>query len=443
MKRSTKYKLASFLCLTGVLFGYNQCISPMGGSAQKNSLKFSSTSSNSTNASSNVSRAVSLDAFSQSVYPITRAHCVACHGVSQTPMHAASDINVAFDAVINSSKVDFNNPANSRLVLKLRTENHNCWGDCAQNSSEMEAAVTKWKTLLGGTTGDVTNTNVNGKTTKDSVTVSEALNPKNGIDSGTVTLMAEASSLKTPMTSAAENGTSYVWTPSNAGVKDLTFTDAGTATLNFSVNASDFYKVFMYVNASSATSDSLYAKISGSNYKDWTIGATTGFQWKELTNTPQQLETDFYLSGGKPYQIELRQKEPGVKVSKVVVTNDLAYDPNAMAQVNQKATISVPIADISGVADSYFDIDIEIFDVYSYKLTNPRIRSTKDMKIKTVKVLVNGSFNPQHSTYLAVNKTITTADPTVSPYSMILLKDKGPDYDKLSFSFDVIEAAVK
>lgn len=167
---------------------------------------------------------------------------------------------------------------------------------------------------------------------------------------------------------------------------------------------------------------------------------TTGFQWQELTNTPQKLETEFYLTASKSYQVELRQKVSGVKVSKVVVTNDPDYNPNALARVSQKATLTVPLADMIGVADAYLDIDVEEYDMYSYKVTNPRIRSSKDIKVKKMKILVNGVFNPQHATFLIVDKTITKSDSILSPYSMVMLKDKGADFDKLSFSFDVIEA---
>ncbi len=438
MKKSLKYKLSSIFVLGAVLIGYNQCVS--SPNTKKNTLKFSDKSGNSSTVATSNTRAISLDAFSKSVYPVLRARCVSCHGGSQTPLHASSDINIAFDAVINSSKVDFTNTANSRLVLKLRNENHNCWGTCTSNADEILTQVNKWKSLTAGTAGDIANTTVSGNTTKDSMTISTALDPNSNGAATNITLMAEASSIKAPMVIAQENGTTYVWTPANAGIKDLTSTTAGTAILNFSVAATDFYKVFMYVNAASASSDSVYVKMAGSDYKEWTIGTTTGYMWKEVTNTPQKLETEFYLTGSKSYQLEIRQKEPGVKISKVVLTSDLTYDPGAMAKVNQKATLSVSLADLTGISDSYFDIDIEEFDLYSYKLTNPKIRTSKDIKIKKLKVLVNGNFNPQHSTYLTVDKTVTKTDSVLSTYSMVLLKDKGPEFDKLSFSFEVIDA---
>ena len=40
----------------------------------------------------------------------------------------SDDIDVAWDAAI--SKIDLDNPANSRFVLRLRQESHNCWTNC-------------------------------------------------------------------------------------------------------------------------------------------------------------------------------------------------------------------------------------------------------------------------------------------------------------------------
>ena len=56
---------------------------------------------------------------------------------------------------------------------------------------------------------------------------------------------------------------------------------------------------------------------------------------------------------------------------------------------------------------------IEEYNLYSYKLTNPRGRTSKVLRIKKLKVLVNESFNPQHSTYLVVDKVVGTTDPVL------------------------------
>ncbi len=87
-------------------------------------------------------------AFAATVYPLVRQYCSRCHQASsqtpQQPYFASSDVNVAYDAV--KTKINLDDPAQSRLVLRLRQEFHNCWTDCAANSNTMEAAI---QTLAG------------------------------------------------------------------------------------------------------------------------------------------------------------------------------------------------------------------------------------------------------------------------------------------------------
>jgi len=170
--------------------------------------------------------------------------------------------------------------------------------------------------------------------------------------------------------------------------------------------------------------------------KEWHIKVTKGFEWREVTTGTQFLDTPFYIGGGINFGVEIRQRDDGLKISKVTITNDQTFNPADTKPL--KSTITMPLASMSGVANSFFDIDIEEYDMYSYKLTNPRIKTTQDIYVKNLKVLVNGSFNPQHATYTIVNKKVNPADSALSTYSMILLKDKGLDNDRLSFSFEHI-----
>jgi hypothetical protein len=77
------------------------------------------------------------------VYPVLTDYCTACHSsaavVPQQPFFADPDVATAYDAV--KPKIDLNDPASSRLVVRLRDEFHNCWSDCAANSAEMQAAI--------------------------------------------------------------------------------------------------------------------------------------------------------------------------------------------------------------------------------------------------------------------------------------------------------------
>ncbi len=446
MKRSTKYKLTSFLCLGLVLIGYNQCINPMQAT-NKSAMKFSADGkgsgtgqapNNSNTLSSAEVRAISIEAFKTTVYPITRARCVSCHGTTQTPLHASSNLETAHNVLVDNFKIDFNNIPSSRMVLKLKNERHNCWGDCTANANEMQEEITEWKRIIDEKAPDATDSsNVSTHTTSETKTIAEILSPENLIDQGTITLMAESGSLRTPMVKATDNGTSYIWAPEGTGTKNLTSADAGLAYVNFKLTNSDFYKVYMFVNAPDANSDSVYVKVAGSDTKEWHIRTLTkGFEWREVTNTTSYQDSPFYIAGGSNFGVELRQRDDGLKISKITITNDPMFDPNATKAL--KSTISMPISSLSGVSGSMLDIDIEEYDMYSYKLTNPRIRTTQDIYVKSLKVLVNGSYNPQHATYTVVNKKVSAADGVLSNYSMILLKDKGLDSDKLSFAFDHI-----
>ncbi len=75
--------------------------------------------------------------------PILTEYCAGCHSssasVPQQPFFADPDVVTAYDAA--RPKIDLDDPDNSRLVVRLRDEFHNCWSDCAANSAEMLAAI--------------------------------------------------------------------------------------------------------------------------------------------------------------------------------------------------------------------------------------------------------------------------------------------------------------
>ncbi len=62
------------------------------------------------------------------------------------PFFASNDPDEAYAAV--RSKINLDNPASSRLVVRLRSEFHNCWSDCVSNSTTMEAAVKSFTDLI-------------------------------------------------------------------------------------------------------------------------------------------------------------------------------------------------------------------------------------------------------------------------------------------------------
>jgi hypothetical protein len=81
--------------------------------------------------------------FATTVHPVVEQYCSRCHtstaAGSQSPYFASNDVDEAYAAA--KVKMNLDQPALSRLVVRLRSEFHNCWGDCAANASAMEAAI--------------------------------------------------------------------------------------------------------------------------------------------------------------------------------------------------------------------------------------------------------------------------------------------------------------
>lgn len=81
--------------------------------------------------------------FATTVHPLLEQHCARCHtstaAASQSPFFASGDVDEAYAAA--KVKINLDQPALSRLVVRLRTEFHNCWSDCATDATTMQNAI--------------------------------------------------------------------------------------------------------------------------------------------------------------------------------------------------------------------------------------------------------------------------------------------------------------
>ncbi|WP_437674117.1 hypothetical protein [Sorangium sp. So ce131] len=98
-------------------------------------------------------RAVSLKAFQETVYPLLLDNCSGCHSTStdaQAPIHADLNPELAHEYAL--TRVNFRKPVDSKLVVRMGIDRHNCFGrDCKDANAQMLAAVEAWAAAVAPT----------------------------------------------------------------------------------------------------------------------------------------------------------------------------------------------------------------------------------------------------------------------------------------------------
>ncbi len=81
--------------------------------------------------------------YASTIHPLATTYCAQCHSSEaqfpQQPYFAESSVDIAYAAA--RQKINLDDPVNSRFVLRLGNEFHNCWSDCPSNASDMLDAV--------------------------------------------------------------------------------------------------------------------------------------------------------------------------------------------------------------------------------------------------------------------------------------------------------------
>jgi hypothetical protein len=106
--------------------------------------------------STGFNKAESLVAFEETLYAHLRSSgCAGCHntavpeevGGQQAPLHSDDDVALAHEYAL--TRVNFKDPENSKFVVRMRLDRHNCPGaSCASAATAMLEAVEAWKARI-------------------------------------------------------------------------------------------------------------------------------------------------------------------------------------------------------------------------------------------------------------------------------------------------------
>lgn len=424
------YKVLVLVLLGSIITVYTNCGSPF---STQSALTWKS----------NLALAGSKEGFEATVYPITRANCASCHS-TLSPTHASADVDAAHDAAY--SKVNFGNIPNSRLVRKLRDENHNCWSNCAENADEMQAAVEDWYAAIEAAEGADPTPTINpppGPTTLRTIqtmTIAQELaNMANPLKSNTVALNVGSAMITAPMARNVDGFGEFLQVPDDGNNLTLANNDAtaGIAMMNMRLPAAGTYRIWGYVLAPDNNSNAFYAGIAPTatpntfigGIRNWTITANANPRW-------QVLNQNFVIPSAGNYTLTLREQRDGTKIYRIFVTSDAAFNGDDVASF-LGVTLSFDISSIVGTPGVRFLIDVSDYDIYTYLLTRPRIVTpTQNIRVRNVRLMVNNSWSPQNSTFTTVDKITTPTDGILSGFPMIVLKDQGENVDRFHFEFE-------
>lgn len=94
----------------------------------------------------NFDKQASQAAFETTLYPLLRENCSQCHSTetrAQAPIHSDSNLALAHEYAL--TRVNFRHPEDSKFVVRMVIDRHNCFRDpCSVAGEEMLAAVEAW-----------------------------------------------------------------------------------------------------------------------------------------------------------------------------------------------------------------------------------------------------------------------------------------------------------
>lgn len=433
------YKVAVLVLLASITVVYTNCGSPF---STQSKLAWQSNALNASEAS--------YEGFKTTVWPITRANCASCHEASQTPYHASTDYKKAHDEVLSNHKVNFSNIPGSRLVAKLRDESHNCWGNCAANAAEMQTAIEDWYAAIEA--ADATNPApiiqppvAEMLRTPETLPIAQELaSATNVAKSPTIEVAMGSAVLTAPMAKGKDAFGDFLSVPDDGTNQTLAATDATAGLANFDIKlpAAGTYRIWGYVIAADANSNAFYAGIAPATnptayiggIRTWDITASANPTWRQMPGT-------IAVPSAGNYRLTLRERKDGTQIYRIFVTADTTFNGSDVASyigVTLKWDISAIVKENPGTV--FYAVDLSDYDSYTYLITNPRIMTaTKNVRVKNIRLMLNGAYNPQNSTYTTVDKVATPTAGQLSGFPMIVLKDQGSAKDKIYFEFEILE----
>jgi hypothetical protein len=389
----------------------------------------------------------SVTASGLELHPQLKEYCGECHGTNRPPLFAQDDKKLAHDAILESKKVDFKNVENSRIVQRVAIDKHQCKDEvCTAAAKAFTDGINAWIAKINAEEeGPALPFTTNLKFSDATDGTLKADNPP-----GVIYLEAEKGTVKAPMVAVAATnaiGGSYIHTPVGAINQDNAVTAAtqaalGTLTFQIDVKVAGTYQVFGRVGSPIATTNSFYIKADAGALQTWQFPQTNDdLIWDKAdpvvaAGTP----ISFNLTAGA-HTFEVRQRRGRARIDALILTNDPLLNPDSVSPGDEAVKkLSYDIGDISGVPGAKLHVFVADYSANAYIFRNPTVElpDGAKIKVKNMKLLINGKYLPQHATYTVVDTEATGPEKVLSTSALVALKDKGNAEDEFSFEFEIL-----
>ena len=407
-------------------------------------------------------RSLALQQFTENVYPILKENCSTCHSGAVSPRFADNDNVKAFITLTSANVIDFRTPENSRIVRRLTVESHNCWSECADNGKILTEAIRLWaeKAEIKDQASDPS---IKFKTTEIALSdipappaASETMeqDDNNGPDLTNTHLLDILDAEVGTDFQVVESGNSFTAVSTKPGPDlDLSNSENQKDTLlesyspiRFSFNhTGNSRNVNLYIksDASATGKHSFYVRI---NKEDPFLFETTennASNWQRLrrigNNGRGQDVRPSFATGLQT--IEFYGKDLGSRLTGLFVS-DRGVNPQNYESSNSSFRLTYDLSGVlqdSNLAGAKFSVKVKELNEKSYLIRAPTIISgSRPIRIANIKPLLNGYYSDQNATYTIIDHQSAVSSKMLNSSSLVILKDKGKDQDKLSFGFEVL-----
>jgi hypothetical protein len=390
--------------------------------------------------------------YEKTVYPLARKSCGGgCHDTIIAPVFASDNITMAHDTLLSTHKVDFADIPKSRLILRMIPDQHRCPPQgCEAAAKEFQDAITAWAKEVGDSVQNPAQTTGGIATGNVKFSAPESTRMDSGLPPGVLLYEAEMATLRAPMVALAVTGAgggSVVHTPAGAGNQNNittaeTQTTLGGVVFDVDVLEAGSYELIGRVNAPANANSSFYIKVDANPLVLWDFPTTGANYVYDKADAAAAAGTPhvFNLMPGK-HKIEIRQRQEQAKVDSIILTTDPAVDPmNIKPSPKEVRILGIDISQATGVPGSKFTIEVVDYSPNAYMFKNPKVNiASGSLNVKGLKLLVNGKYLPQNSTYTTVDMKVTAPGAVLSKAALVAVKDKGPEMDQFSFTFEKLE----